>query len=182
MDGDIKGFFDSIPHELRMKAVEKHTSCKWHRLYIKRWLTAPLQAKEGVLHTRDKGTPQGAVVSPVRANLFLHYCMDRWLKIHYPQCPFERSAEDAVIHCRTEAEAQEGMEALRQRLEECGLPMHPQKTKVVYCKDSTARAETEAVSPLVFWARAFSRAGPGIRRDKALSASRPPVAPKPARR
>jgi group II intron reverse transcriptase/maturase len=143
VDVDIKGFFDNIAHDLLMKAVERHTTCKWHLLYIRRWLTAPLQDKDGVLHARDKGTPQGAVVSPLLANLFLHYCMDRWLKIHYPQCCFERYADDAVIHCRTQAEARELKEALAGRLEECGLQLHPDKTKIVYCKDSNRKGDYE---------------------------------------
>lgn len=139
MDLDIKGFFDNIPHDLLMKAVEKHTNCKWHLLYIKRWLKAPLQTKRGEQTERLKGTPQGAVISPLLANLFLHYCMDSWLKRYYPQCPFERYADDAVIHCRTETEAQELKEALGKRLEECGLQMHPEKTKIVYCKDDNRK-------------------------------------------
>jgi RNA-directed DNA polymerase len=143
VDLDIKGFFDNIPHELLMKAVERHTTCKWHLLYIKRWLEAPVQDKDGKQHARPKGTPQGAVISPLLANLFLHYCMDAWLKIHYPGCPFERYADDAVIHCRTETEAQELKEALGKRLEACGLQMHPEKTKIVYCKDSNRKGGHE---------------------------------------
>lgn len=139
LDLDIKGFFDNIPHDLLMKAVEKHTKSKWHLLYIKRWLETPVQKRNGEQTERLKGTPQGAVISPLLANLFLHYCMDRWLKDHYPQCPFERYADDAVIHCSTEAEAQELKEALNKRLEECGLQMHPEKTKIVYCKDDARR-------------------------------------------
>jgi RNA-directed DNA polymerase len=105
LDLDIKGFFDNIPHDLLMKAVERHTNCKWHLLYIKRWLAAPLQGRNGEQTERIKGTPQGGVISPLLANLFLHYCMDSWLKIKHPQCPFERYADDVVIHCKTEAGA-----------------------------------------------------------------------------
>jgi RNA-directed DNA polymerase len=141
LDLDIKGFFDNIPHDLLMKAVEKHTQCKWHLLYIKRWLAAPVQTREGIQTERPKGTPQGAVISPLLANLFLHYCMDSWLKRNYPQCPFERYADDVVIHCKTEAEAQELKMALGKRLEECGLQMHPEKTKIVYCKDDNRKGE-----------------------------------------
>ena len=135
LDLDIKGFFDNIPHDKLMLAVEKHVKCKWHLLYIRRWLKAPVQNRDGAKTERPKGTPQGAVISPLLANLFLHYCMDSWLKLYYPQCPFERYADDAVIHCKTEAEAQELKMALGKRLEECGLQMHPEKTKIVYCKD-----------------------------------------------
>lgn len=141
LDLDIKGFFDNIPHDLLMKAVEKHTDCKWHLLYIKRWLEAPVQRRNGEQTERPKGTPQGAVISPLLANLFLHYCMDSWLKRNYPQCPFERYADDAVIHCKTEAEAQELKIALGKRLEECGLQMHPEKTKIVYCKDDNRKGD-----------------------------------------
>ena len=139
LDLDIKGFFDNIPHDLLMKAVKKHTNCKWHLLYIKRWLEAPVQNRNGEQTERLKGTPQGAVISPLLANLFLHYCMDSWLKSNYSQCPFERYADDAVIHCKTEAEAQELKMELGKRLEECGLQMHPEKTKIVYCKDNNRK-------------------------------------------
>ncbi len=141
LDLDIKGFFDNIPHGLLLKAVERHTQCKWHLLYIKRWLSAPLQNRAGIQTERSKGTPQGAVISPLLANLFLHYCMDSWLKIKYPQCPFERYADDVVIHCKTEVEAQELKETLGARLEECGLQMHPEKTKIVYCKDDHRKGD-----------------------------------------
>jgi len=136
LDVDIRGFFDNIPHELLMKAVRKHTDCKWILLYIERWLKAPVQQQDGTIIERTKGTPQGAVASPLLANLFLHYCMDEWLRINYPNCPFERYADDSVIHCHSEAQAVELREALRKRLEACGLEMHPDKTKIVYCKDA----------------------------------------------
>lgn len=136
LDLDIKGFFDSIPHELLLKAVRKHTDCKWVLLYIERWLKTPVQQRNGATTERTKGTPQGAVISPLLANLFLHYCMDEWLRINYPGCPFERYADDCVIHCSTEQQAEELKEALAERLKACGLEMHPAKTKVVYCKDA----------------------------------------------
>jgi RNA-directed DNA polymerase len=141
LDLDIKGFFDNIAHDKLMQAVERHTNCKWHLLYIKRWLEAPVQTRAGEQTARPKGTPQGAVISPLLANLFLHYCMDKWLGKHYPQCPFERYADDAVIHCKTEAEAQALKESLGKRLEECGLQMHPEKTKIVYCKDDNRNGD-----------------------------------------
>jgi RNA-directed DNA polymerase len=135
LDLDIKGFFDNIPHDLLMQAVRKHTDCKWILLYIERWLKAPVQQADGTITERTKGTPQGAVASPLLANLFLHYCMDEWLRINYPDCPFERYADDSVIHCRSEAQAVKLREALQERLNVCGLEMHPEKTKIVYCKD-----------------------------------------------
>nr|WP_255594099.1 group II intron reverse transcriptase/maturase [Pontibacter sp. HSC-14F20] len=139
LDLDIKDFFDNMPHELLLKAVRKHTDCKWVLLYIERWLTAPVQQRDGTLMERGKGTPQGAVVSPLLANLFLHYCMDEWLRIHYPGCPFERYEDDSVIHCQTEEQAVQLREALGERLKACGLELHPEKTKVVYCRDSNRK-------------------------------------------
>jgi RNA-directed DNA polymerase len=146
VDLDIKGFFNNIPHDLLLKALERHTSVRWHLLYVKRWLSAPVQQKDGSLHTSEKGTPQGAVVSPLLANLFLHYCMDKWLTLKHPDCPFERYADDAVIHCRTEAEAKSLMESLSRRLEACGLELHPDKTKVVYCKDGKRKGDYQVKS------------------------------------
>ena len=104
LDLDIKGFFDNINHELMIKALEVHTDTKWEMLYIKRWLVAPTQTKDGLIQ-RDKGTPQGGVISPLLANLFLHYAMDNWMSRNYPTIPFERYADDAVYHCKTEQEA-----------------------------------------------------------------------------
>jgi len=145
LDLDIKGFFDNIDHELMIKALEKHVDTKWEMLYIKRWLVAPVQTKDGMLQ-RDKGTPQGGVISPLLANLFLHYAMDRWLSKTYPTIPFERYADDAVCHCKSELEAKQLKEALTIRLEECKLELHPDKTKIVYCKDDKRRGEYENIS------------------------------------
>jgi len=139
IDLDIKGFFDNIPHDLLMKAVRKHCDCKWMLLYIERWLVAPLQQSDGTIVARTKGVPQGSVIGPVLANLYLHYCMDKWLSKEYPNCPFERYADDAIVHCSTEQEGLKVMKALEERLGQCGLEMHPLKTKLVYCKDSNRR-------------------------------------------
>ncbi|MBI3236780.1 MAG: group II intron reverse transcriptase/maturase, partial [Chlamydiales bacterium] len=135
IDLDIKGFFDNIDHGLLMRAVRKHAKDSWVVLYISRWLTAPAQDKEGLLVERGKGTPQGGVISPLLANLFLHYAFDMWMRKEYPQLRFERYADDAIVHCRTEAEAHEVRAAIATRMKECGLELHPEKTKVVYCKD-----------------------------------------------
>jgi len=139
LDVDIKGFFDNLRHDLLMRALQRHTDNKWVLLYIGRWLKAPMQNSDDMLINRDKGTPQGSVISPLLANLYLHYCMDEWLRINYPQNPFERYADDSVVHCKTEKEAQELRDALRERLSECGLELHPEKTKIVYCKDDDRR-------------------------------------------
>ena len=139
LDMDIKGFFDNIDHELLMRAVKLHTQEKWIILYIERWLTAPMQAKDGHLTAREKGTPQGGVISPLLANLILHYAFDEWMRINHPQIKFERFADDVIVHCRSEAEAQMIHTAIAGRLSACQLELHPQKTKIVYCKDSNRR-------------------------------------------
>jgi RNA-directed DNA polymerase len=141
IDLDIKGFFDNLDHELVMKAVKKHTDSKWMLLYIERWLKAPAQDKEGKLENRTKGTPQGGVISPLLANLFLHYAFDEWMRRNYSYNPFERYADDAVVHCKTEAEANELRKAIEERLANCKLELHPEKTKIVYCKDDDRRKE-----------------------------------------
>ena len=139
VDLDIKGFFDNIDHELLMRAVRKHAKDKWVVLYIERWLKAPVQEEDGTLVPREKGTPQGGVISPLLANLFLHYAFDEWMRRSYPHLPFERYADDAIVHCRTEREARQVRAAIAARLQECRLELHPEKTKVVYCKDDDRR-------------------------------------------
>ena len=136
LDLDIKSFFDEIDWNLLMRAVRRHTDCKWVVLYLERWLKAPVSMPDGTLVHRERGTPQGAVVSPVLANLFLHYAFDCWMRREHPAIPFERYADDAICHCQSEAQALELRQALEQRFAECLLQLHPQKTKVVYCKDA----------------------------------------------
>jgi group II intron reverse transcriptase/maturase len=135
LDVDIKGFFDNIDHTLLMKAVRKHTDCKWIMLYIERWLTAPVLLPDGTLQARDKGTPQGGVISPLLANLFLHYTFDTWMTRHFSVIGFERYADDVVIHCKSLQQATLLRERLKERLAACKLEMSPSKTKIVYCKD-----------------------------------------------
>lgn len=132
---DIKGLFDHIDHTLLLRALKKHVQCEWAMLYIGRWLTAPLQHADGTRVERTRGTPQGGVVSPVLANLFLHYAFDVWMTRTYPTTPWCRYADDGLVHCRTEHEAQAIKAALDARLLHCGLQLHPDKTKIVYCKD-----------------------------------------------
>jgi RNA-directed DNA polymerase len=141
LEFDIKGLFDNIDHGLLMKAVRCHTNCRWVLLYIERWLTAPMQKKDGTIISRDRGTPQGGVISPLLANLFLHYAFDRWMATNFPKLPFCRYADDALIHCRSHKQAIYLRRELESRLRECGLELHPVKTKVVYCKDIHRKQE-----------------------------------------
>jgi RNA-directed DNA polymerase len=143
IDIDIKGFFDNIDHELMMRAVRKHTQEPWILLYVERWLKAPIQEVDGKVEQRTKGTPQGGVISPLLANLFLHYTFDEWMKRNHAHNPFERYADDIVVHCTTEEEAIKLKEAIRTRLLECKLELHPEKTKIVYCKDSNRKGESQ---------------------------------------
>jgi RNA-directed DNA polymerase len=135
LDVDIKGFFDNLDHDLLKRALRKHTDCKWIHLYVDRWLKAPAQLAGGTLVERSKGTPQGGVISPLLANLFLHYAFDEWMRRSYPSIPFERYADDISVHCRSEKQVRWMWEALGKRLSQCRLELHPEKTKVVYCKD-----------------------------------------------
>lgn len=135
IDLDIKGFFDNLDHELVMRAVEKHTDCNWLLLYTKRWLKASIETTDGQVQERTKGTPQGGVISPLLANLFLHYAIDEWMKRNHPYNPFERYADDIIVHCKTLEEAKSLKEAIDQRLKDCKLEHHPEKTQIVYCKD-----------------------------------------------
>ena len=136
LDIDIEKYFDSIDHALLLRAVEKHVQGHWARLYIERWLKAPIHMLDGKEEISEKGTPQGGVISPLLANLFLHYAFDMWMRRTHTKLPFERYADDIVVHCRTEKEATELRAALGERFAACGLRLHPDKTKVVYCKDS----------------------------------------------
>jgi RNA-directed DNA polymerase len=141
IDLDIKGFFDNIDHELLMLAVKKHTSCRWVLLYIERWLKAPVQLQDGTLVEREKGTPQGGVISPLLANLFLHYAFDKWMEKQLPSISFERYADDVICHCRSEKQAQWVLATIKSRFERCRLELHPQKTQIVYCKDDNRNGE-----------------------------------------
>jgi RNA-directed DNA polymerase len=141
LEFDIKGLFDNIDHDLLMKAVRTHTNSPWIILYIERWLKAPFQMSDGSVVQRTAGTPQGGVISPVLANLFLHYAFDKWMDRNAPNNPFARYADDAVIHCRNKREAEELLSKLEQRFRECKLELHPDKTRIVYCKDSNRSGE-----------------------------------------
>ena len=135
LEFDIKGLFDAIDHELLMRAVIKHTDSQWIILYITRWLNCPFQTSTGEIIERMAGTPQGGVISPVLANLFLHYAFDKWMERNNPQNPWVRYADDGVIHCKTKEEAEDLLIKLKERFEECKLELHPDKTRIIYCKD-----------------------------------------------
>jgi RNA-directed DNA polymerase len=145
IDLDIKAFFDSIPHDLVERAVAHHTDIPWVRLYIARWLRAPVQKAADTLEQRTKGTPQGGVASPLLANLFLHYTFDLWMQRTFPHVQFERYADDAIVHCRSERQAREVLEAIRGRFLQCGLELNATKTRVVYCKDDDRPGKSGSV-------------------------------------
>jgi len=143
IDLDVQKFFDTVPWDRIIAAVEANTALPWVILYVKRWLATPIQMPDGTLAARDRGTPQGSAVSPVLANLFMHYAFDLWLAREFPGCPFERYADDGVVHCRTKAQAEAVLAALRDRMEQVGVRLHPDKTRIVYCKDGKRRGSHE---------------------------------------
>jgi RNA-directed DNA polymerase len=146
IDLDVQKFFDTVPWDLIVKAVGTITTTPWVLLYVKRWLEAPLQLPDGNLKERDKGTPQGSAVSPVLANLFMHYAFDKWMARNFPGCPFERYADDCVVHCVSKAQAEKVLAAIAKRMEEVGLKLHPEKTRLVYCKDGKRRGSHDHTS------------------------------------
>lgn len=137
---DIKGLFDNIDHEMLMKALRKHCDCKWILLYTERWLTAPIQLN-GQEIIRNTGVPQGGVISPLLANLFLHYAFDAWVKREMPNTPFCRYADDGLLHCHSRKEAERIMQRIAERFRECKLEIHPTKSRIIYCKDRARKEE-----------------------------------------
>lgn len=146
LDLDITAFYDSVPHEQILAAVDHHTGLRWIRLYVSRWLTAPMHQRDGTLQARDRGTPQGSAISPLLTNMFMHYAFDTWLARNYPAVTFERYCDDAVVHCRSHEQAETVREAIAHRLAEFGLTLHPDKTRIVYCQDSKRRGRYPGVS------------------------------------
>ena len=146
LDLDIRAFFDSVPHDLLLKAVAHHTDERWVLLYIGRWLKAPMQMPDGTVVARGKGTPQGSPISPVLANLFMHYAFDRWMDREFPGCLFERYADDVIAHCKTEGQAKRLLAAVADRFAAVGLELHPEKTKIAYCKDAIRRGNAQHTS------------------------------------
>ncbi len=143
---DIRALFDNIDHELLMKALRHHCQCRWVLLYVERWLQAPLEQPGGSLQARDKGTPQGGVVSPILANLFLHYAFDAWVRRQLPGVPFCRYADDGLLHCKSQSQAEYVMSLISERFRECGLEIHPDKSSIVYCKDVNRLEEHSRIS------------------------------------
>lgn len=177
VDLDVKAFFDSVPWDLMLKAVARHTTQRWVMLYVERWLKAPMQIPDGTLAHRTKGTPQGGPISPLIANIFLHYGFDTWMNREFPGVGFERFADDVVVHCVTERQAHQVREAIGRRFADIGLQLHPDKTRIVYCKDDRRRLDFERVT-FTFCGYAFRprKAWDKIR-GKARTGFLPAVAP-----
>ena len=146
LDLDVRAFFDSVGHDLLMRAVAHHTDERWVLLYVQRWLKAPMTMRDGTHAPRERGTPQRSPISPLLANLFMHYGFDKWMDREHPGCAFERYADDVVVHCDTEQQARQLCAGLVERLGSLGLELHPDKTKIVYCKDTNRRDEAEHTS------------------------------------
>jgi group II intron reverse transcriptase/maturase len=146
IDMDISGFFDNMSHDLLQRAIERHVQEKWAKMYITRWLQAPIEDRKGNIRSREgKGTPQGGVISPLLANLFLHYAFDKWLEITYPGLCFVRYADDIIVHCNSQAEAEEVLRAIKKRLGECKLELNVKKTRIVYCKKNHRKEKFKTV-------------------------------------
>lgn len=146
LDCDIQGFFDNVPHDLIVKAVEANTDEPWVVLYVKRWLQAPVQHPDGTLEHRDRGTPQGSAISPLLANMFMHYAFDAWMEREFPTVAFERYCDDFVVHCFSEKQARYVRRRIEDRLGECGLRLHPDKTRIVFCQQDGREGSHEHTS------------------------------------
>jgi len=178
LEFDIKGLFDNIDQELLIKAVSKHTECKWELLYIKRWLTVPFQRPDGKIINRDRGTPQGGVISPILANLFLHYGFDKWMGREFPNNPWCRYADDAIIHCVSEKQAQYLKDRLEKRLHECKLEIHPDKTRIVYCRDTNRTEEKKKNIEFTFLGYTFKPRKAKGHEDKVFTSFLPAISQK----
>jgi RNA-directed DNA polymerase len=181
IDLDIKAFFDTIPHSLIMKAVAKHTQLKWLLLYVQRWLEAPLQREDGSLVERDRGSPQGSAISPLLANLFMHYAFDSWMAREFPTIGFERYCDDVVVHCVSQRQAGYVKEAIGRRLKEVGLEMSPEKTRIVYCKDSNRRGQ-HVCTRFVFVSYEFRARRTRTKAGRLFDGFNPAISPEQAKR
>lgn len=182
VDLDIKGFFDAIDHDLLNLALDKHINERWQRLYLQRWLTAPVQYRDGTQEQRTQGTPQGGVVSPLLANLFLHYVFDRWMQRHWPNIQFARYADDIVCHCYSQAQAQALRAALDMRFEECKLCLHPDKTHIVYCANGDGNPGHWPTTQFDFLGYTFRDRGVRLRTGKLVVGFTPAVSRKAMQR
>ena len=162
LDVDIKGFFDNISHNIMLQLLQQHTQEKWVLMYVERWLKAGVEQKDGSITARIKGTPQGGVASPLLANIYLHHAFDMWMDEENPQCPFERYADDIVVHCSSKEEVEQMLNKLRTRMEQYELTLHPEKTRIVYCKNYQ-RNENNDNESFTFLSYSFQPRG---RRDK----------------
>lgn len=173
---DIKGAFDHIDHEMLMRALRHHGVEPWIELYVSRWLTVPFETPSGAREERDTGVPQGGVISPLLMNLFMHYAFDVWMQRTFPDCPIVRYADDAVVHCRTHGDAERVFSAIGTRLADCKLTMHPDKSSVVYCKDSNRRGRHERTQ-FTFLGFTFRARSAVNRQGKRFSSFLPAVSP-----
>jgi RNA-directed DNA polymerase len=176
IDLDVQKFFDEVPWDLVMKAVRAVTDCRWVLLYVERWLAAPLKRPHRALGQRSKGTPQGSAVSPILANLFMHYAFDAWMARNLPGCPFERYADDAIVHCTSRRQAEEVLDRIAARMQEVGLRLHPEKTRIVYCKVGRRRATHEHTS-FTFLGYAFRARGARTKDGRCFTGFLPAISP-----
>jgi RNA-directed DNA polymerase len=177
IDLDVQKFFDEVPWDLVVKAVRAVTDCRWALLYVERWLAAPLERPGGALEQRTKGTPQGSAVSPILANLFMHFAFDTWMARNFPGCPFERYADDAIVHCKTRRQAEYVLSRIAQRMSEVGLRVHPEKTRIVYCKDGRRRAQHEHTSFTFLGYEFRARGARGTKSGRAFTGFLPAISP-----
>ena len=176
IDLDVQKFFDEVPWDLVLRAVKAVTDCRWVLLYVERWLAAPLEHPGGALEQRSKGTPQGSAVSPILANLFMHYAFDSWMARNFPGCPFERYADDAVVHCKSRRQAELVLGRIAARMDEVGLRLHPDKTRIVYCKDDRRRGNHEHTS-FTFLGYAFRSRGARGKNGRNFTGFLPAISP-----